>query len=70
MTALPGVSIVMAKRAVKRREEIGGFKTIEDFFSFLNLKPHMQEQLRFNIVARKKKGSLHRQNSSERQIDI
>ena len=70
MTALPGVSIVMAKRAVKRREEIGGFKTIEDFFSFLNIKPHMQEQLRFKIVARKKKGSLYRQNSSERQIDI
>ena len=70
MTALPGVSIVMAKRAVKRREEIGGFKTIDEFFSFLELKLHMQEQLRYKIVAKKKKGSLHRQVSSERQIDI
>ena len=70
MTVLSGISIVMSKRAVKRREEIGGFKTIDEFFSFLKLKPHMQEQLRYKIVAKKKKGSLHRQVSSERQIDI
>ena len=70
MTALPCISIVMAKRAVKRREEICGFKSVDEFFSFLNIKPHIQEQLRFKIVVKKKKGSLHRQNSSERQIDI
>ena len=70
MTALPGVSIVMAKRAVKRREEIGGFKSVDEFFSFLNIKPHIQEQLRLKIVINKKKGVSKRHLSIERQIDF
>ena len=70
MTALPGISIVMSKKAIKRRDEIDGFKTIDEFFSFLNLKPHIQEQLRTKIVVKKKKGSLQRKLNTERQIDF
>jgi DNA uptake protein ComE-like DNA-binding protein len=70
MTALPGISIVMSKKAIKRRDEIDGFKTTEEFFSFLKLKPHIQEQLRTKIIVKKKKGSLQRKLNTERQIDL
>ena len=70
MTALPGISIVMSKKAIKRRDEIHGFKTIDEFFSFLKLKPHIQEQLRSKITVNKKKGSLQRKLNAERQIDF
>ena len=70
LTELPGISIVMAKKAIKKREEIGGFKSIDDFMLYLRLKPHMQEQIKDKIVANKKKGSIVEQRSSERQIDF
>ena len=70
LTELPGISIVMAKKAVRKREEIGGFKNIDDFMLYLKLKPHMQRQLMDKIVANKKKGRIVEQRSSERQIDF
>ena len=70
LTALPGVSIVMAKKLIKRREEIGGFKTVKDVCSFLNLKPHMQTQLEQLICVKKMKGSVQIKRYSERSVDL
>ena len=53
LTALPGISIVTAKKLVKKREEIGGFKTVNDIFVFLQIKPHMQAQLESLICVKK-----------------
>ncbi len=70
LTALPGISIVMAKKIIKKREEIGGFKSVSDVFSFLKLKPHMQTQLEKLICVKKMKGSLKINRYNERSVDI
>lgn len=70
LTALPGISIVMAKKIIKKREEIGGFKNINDFFLFLRLKTHMKEQLCSLVCVNKMKGSLNIERYSERSVDL
>lgn len=70
ITALPGISIVLAKKLIKKREEIGGFKSIDDIFLFLKLKPHMESQLRNLICVNKIKGSIVTKKYQERQIDL
>lgn len=70
LTALPGISIVMAKKAIKKREEIGGFKNVEEFFVFMKLKPHMESQLREKITVKKMKKTLKVSKNSERSVDL
>ena len=70
LTALPGVSIVMAKKLIKKREEIGGFKTVNEVCLFLRLKSHMQKQLEELICVKKMKGSVSIKRYEERKIDL
>ena len=70
LTALPGVSIVMAKKLIKKREEIGGFKSVNDVCLFLKLKPHMQAQLEQLICVKKMKGTIEIKRYKERNIDL
>ena len=70
LTALPGISVVLAKKIIKKREEIGGFKKIDDFFLYLKLKPHMENQLKELIKVEKMKGSVTRILNTERKIDL
>ena len=70
LTELPGVSIVLAKKAIKKREEIGGFKSTDEFLKFLKLKPHMENQLRQRIKVEKMKGSLDIKKYKERSVDF
>ena len=70
LTALPGVSIVLAKKLIKKREEINGFKSINDVFKFLNLKPHMENQLRLLICVNKIKSAKKIKRYDERSIDL
>ena len=70
LTELPGISIVLAKKIIKRREEINGFKSVEDFFVFLKLKPHMENQLKSRIKTEKMRGSIIQKKHSERSIDF
>ena len=70
LTALPGVSIVMAKKLIKKREEIGGFKTVDDVCLFLRLKPHMQTQLEKLICVKKMHGSVKVGRYQERKLDL
>lgn len=70
LTALPGISVIMAKKAIKRREEIGGFKSVDDFFLYLNIKPHMQEQLIKLICIKEMQGRKSLEQYNERNIDL
>lgn len=70
ITALPGVSIVLAKKLIKRRDEIKGFKSTEEVLNFLNLKPHMENQLRELICVKKIKGTKQSERYKERNVDI
>ena len=70
LTALPGVSIVLAKKIIKRREDIGGFKDVNSFLEFTGLKPHMRLQLRDLVCVNKMKGSGKIKRYNERSIDL
>ena len=70
ITALPGVSIVLAKKLIKKREEIGGFKSVDDVCIFLHLKSHIENQLRELICVNKMKGSLNIKRNQERSVDL
>lgn len=70
LTELPGISIVMAKKAIKKRDAIGGFKTIEDFFLYMKLKPHMESQLKEKIIVKKMKIAQKIQKNTERSVDL
>ena len=70
LTALPGVSVIMAKKALKRRNEMGGFNSIDEFFADLNIQTHMQEQLKDIIYAGKKPEQSSEKRSTERRVDF
>ena len=70
LTALPGISIVVAKKIIKRREEINGFKNVNEFLEFTQLKPHMQTQLKELICVNKMKGSIKIKRYEERKLDL
>lgn len=50
LSKLSGVNIILAKRIIKHREYINGFKSKEDFLKFCNLKPHFIKQMEPLIV--------------------
>ena len=70
ITSLPGISIVLAKKLIKKREEIGGFKNTHEVFVYLKLKPHMENQLRDLICVNKMKGSVKIEKYQERHVDL
>lgn len=70
LTALPGISIVMAKKIIKKREEIGGFKDVNDFLLFTQVKSHIKTQLRDIVCVNKMRGSGKIRRNSERSVDL
>jgi DNA uptake protein ComE-like DNA-binding protein len=46
LAALPGIGVILAKRAVGLRKVRGGFRSVEDFGEALNRKPHVVERIR------------------------
>lgn len=70
ITALPGISIVMAKKLIKKREEIGGFRNTHEVFLYLKLKPHMENQLKDLICVNKMQGSVKIEKYQERHVDL
>lgn len=70
IASLPGISVIMAKKAVKRRESIGGFKTIGEFFKFLRIKPNMQKQIELLICVNTMKPLPKIEKSNERNVDL
>ncbi len=70
ITSLPGISIVMAKKLVKKRDEIKGFKSVDDVCIFLHLRPHIEKQIRDLICVNKMQGTAKPQRNRERSIDL
>lgn len=45
LAALPGVSVVAAKRAIEYRNQQNGFLSVEEFYAIADIKPHFVVQL-------------------------
>lgn len=56
LASLPGVSVVIAKKAEMYRREHRGFSSVDEFFSVIALKPHFVEQIQDLIICQKMVG--------------
>ncbi len=63
---LPGVGIILAKKAVKLRQD-SQFESLEEFGEALGLKPHILEQIRPSVVISDRETKIQR---SGRLVDI
>ena len=70
LAELPGVSIIMAKKTIKRRDEIGGFKNLEDFYALLKIQPNIRQQLEDIIFLGEKPKSKKTKMTDERRVDF
>ena len=70
ITALPGVSVIHAKKLIKKREEIGGFKSVNDVIIFLRLKSNIAETIEKRICVNPIKVSKADIKSDERNVDL
>ena len=67
---LPGISIILAKKAVKYRDLHNGFKSFEEFFTELKLSPHFQKKLTSMIIIKEEKKKKAKPKNDERIIDF
>lgn len=70
LTALPGISIITAKKIIKYRETERPFKSVEDFIEVMQIKPHFAKQLRKLICAEKVNMRKVKKAKAERIIDL
>ena len=69
MAELEGITIITAKKIIKYRELHDGFKTKEEFFKEMKIKPHFAKRLEDHIDVSIKKNKK-KQNDNERIIDF
>lgn len=70
LAALPGVGVVLAKRAVELRTQSGGFASVEDFCSRLQLMPHFVTQIQNLTFVSPPAPGRKPQDNAGRIIDI
>lgn len=71
LVSLPGVSIVMAKRAICYRKAHNGFSSKEEFFDTIQLKPHFIVQIQDMVECRPLiSQTTFKDNSIGRKLDL
>lgn len=70
LTALPGISIIMAKKIIVFRETKHPFKNVEEFFKVMKIKPHFAKQLEKLLCAKKINMRKVKKAQRERTIDL
>lgn len=68
ISELPGVGIILAKKAINHRERNGEFRTVGDFFELLQLKQYAIDRLRPLVVVTEPP-SLPPQTNHRRLVD-
>lgn len=69
MAKLPGISIIIAKKIIKYRTLHNGFKTLEEFYREMKIKPHFQTKLNDLICIYRTK-TAQKPDDDERIIDF
>ncbi|AWI04595.1 ComEA family DNA-binding protein [Clostridium drakei] len=71
LSTLPGIGIILAKKAVNHREAKGYFNSVDEFAEILSLKPHILERVKPLIVVSKVENKTDKSsNKSGRIIDF
>ncbi|MGL5479030.1 MAG: helix-hairpin-helix domain-containing protein [Clostridium sp.] len=63
-----GTNIVIAKRAIKYREEKGGFKSIDEFIELINVAPSKKDEIRRKIKCEEIRRNI--ENRRVRRVDF
>jgi DNA uptake protein ComE-like DNA-binding protein len=66
LAALPGVGVILAKKAIQARQERGGFQGFDEFCDALDLQPQIREKLRPLVIIRAPAASPPPQQPPER----
>ncbi|MBR6162717.1 helix-hairpin-helix domain-containing protein [bacterium] len=69
LSALSGINVILAKKIIKRREDTGGFKDLEDFFRYTKLTENIKKQL-YPILKAEKIEKHKTERTEERKIDL
>lgn len=67
---LPGINVILAKKIMKRRDEIGGFKDLDEFFEYTNLTETIKDQISPYLLFKEIKRTDKKEKSKERNIDL
>lgn len=71
LVSLPGVSIVLAKRALNYRKEHDGFSSVEEFYDIMQLKPHFVAQIQGLVECKPIDNHVSpKDNSTGRKLDL
>ena len=74
LSSLPGLTIIDARRAITYRDENGGFKTTDEFFTAISAKPHIMVRVEplvtVSEVQPAQQSKPHEQSGSRRTIDL
>lgn len=70
LTMLPGINIIYAKKIIKRREEIGGYKNLNEFFEYINVSKKIESILRGILTVKEMVIEDKNLKFNERNIDL
>lgn len=70
LLALPGITLDVANALAKERARRGGFETVEEAGSLLELQPHQVEQLRELVILKPYQGPVGDPSAGRRVIDF
>lgn len=70
LTALPGISVIVAKKIIQFRESHRPFRSVDDFIETMKIKPHFAKQLKNLVCANKVNMKKVKKAKAERIIDL
>ena len=73
IAALPGLTIIDAKKAVEYRDANGGFRTVDEFYNAISIKPHIMARIEGTVFAGQQAAPAShdaKNNSGRRMIDF
>ena len=70
ISALPGVTLLDARKAIRYREEHGQFRTADEFFEAISAKPHVIAHIQERIVVSLPERKESSTGSARRRIDL
>lgn len=70
ITNLPGINVILAKKIIEYRDLHSGFKTVDELYKEMKIKPHFQKQLNTLICVKEYQIKDANKNENERIIDL
>lgn len=70
ITDLPGINVILAKKIIEYRDLHSGFKTVDELYKEMKIKPHFQKQLNNLICVKEYEIKDSNKSENERIIDL